>query len=168
MALGPTGFVRSFFFCSRSKYFSFLWVFCVIFLPSVFITSLHNTTVNVAPLSPPEFEKFVPHLKTTCFFWFVCVLLFFFVVLLIFGYYLPLPIGQDVQFLIVLGTMLGWFWCRFWSGRSLHCESGRLLHCEHAKVYNVPGCILQVTSGTLQCMPAVPRVNVVACFAVAF
>ena len=48
----------------------FVLFFCVLFLPSMFITILHNNTVNVRPSSPPLFMKIGPHFNTICFFLF--------------------------------------------------------------------------------------------------
>ena len=108
-AVGTYCFLKGRFLAQDSPIFVFLcFSVCYLFL-NIFITIFHNTTVNVQPLSPPNFEtkKNAPYLKTKNIFicWVLCVCVFyFFIFVSIFRYPFP-PLGQNAQCLIV--------WCVF-------------------------------------------------------
>ena len=68
----------------------------------------HNTTVNVEPLSPPMFWENRPTAKKQLFL--CCCFAFAFSLSSYICWFSGTPLGQ---YLIVLGTIVGWFCCRF-------------------------------------------------------
>ena len=96
------------------------------FIYNLCITCVHNTTVNVNPLSLPNFEKLAPHFKRKrSIILFLlrlrCLFSHFFIFLLISGYPLPHPPGQ-------IGPICGRFGCHVWSiFRSLKVRNPRSL-----------------------------------------
>ena len=116
-AVAPYCFFKDHFVARGCPIFIIFFSVCCsfyLFISKQLSIHFHNTTVNVEPLSPTNFEKIAPYLKSNVFSYFgsLRLLFYFLIFLLLFGYPL-LPPGQNAQILIVLGAIVSRCWCRF-------------------------------------------------------